>query len=321
MNELKKETIPKLSIILPCFNEEEVIESSISILHIYLKDLIRKEIVDKDSFLCFVDDGSKDKTLELLLKEKKTLSLIKIIKLSRNFGHQSALLAGLEYCKDKCDCSVTIDADLQDDHTVIGEMINKYYSGCEVVYGVRNKRDKDSFFKKRSALAFYKLMNKMGATTINNHADFRLLSRRAVSFLFEHREVNLFLRGIVPMIGLKTDVVYYERKERTAGETKYPLKKMISFAIDGVTSFSIQPLRFVTLLGIITIIISLFIGGYILISYLLGHVIAGWTSLIVSVWFLGGIQLLCIGIIGEYIGKIYKETKERPRFLIETKYE
>lgn len=308
---------PRLAIIIPCYNEQDIIEWTCSTLVKYMESLKMNSIIDNNSYLCFIDDGSSDKTLQILKKLNSNAENIKVIKLSKNFGHQSALLAGLNYAKKNCDCAVTIDADLQDDFTAIGDMLNYYNDGAEVVYGVRNIRTSDSFFKRITARGFYAIMSFLGAATVKDHADFRLLSKRAIKFLFKHKEVNLFLRGIVPEIGLKSNIVYYERSIRTAGETKYPLKKMISFAIDGITSFSVKPLRVVTLLGVIIILLSLFVAVYILISNILGSNIAGWTSIIISIWFLGGIQLLCLGIIGEYIGKIYKESKERPVFLIE----
>ena len=308
---------PKLAIVIPSYNEEEVIYSTATILTGFLNELKARNLIDDNSFLCFVDDGSRDKTVSILKDFKQKDTLLKIVKLSRNFGHQSALLAGLSYVKDCSDCCVTLDADLQDDFTVIEEMVKNFAGGAEVVYGVRNKRDKDTLFKRYSAELFYWLMNFLGASTLRNHADFRLLSSRAVDFLLDYTEVNMFLRGIVPLFGLKSEIVYYERKERTAGETKYPFRKMIAFAIEGITSFSVKPLRVVTFLGGIMILVTMVIGIYILISTLGGRVVQGWTSLIVSIWFLGGVQLFCLGILGEYIGKIYKEAKKRPRFLTE----
>ncbi len=308
---------PVLSIIVPCYNEEEIIEWSANTLSDFLNSLKKEALINIESYLCFVDDGSKDKTYETLNKLRIDNQYLRIIKLSRNFGHQAAILAGLKYAKKKCDCAITIDADLQDDHTTIKSMIGKFNSGAEIVYGIRNIRTSDSNFKRITARIFYKIMEFLGAKTIKDHADYRLLSQRAIKFLLKHKEVNIFIRGLVPEIGLKTDMVYYERSIRTAGETKYPLKKMFAFAIEGITSFSVKPLRLVTFLGIIIILLSLVVAIYILVSFLLGAIIVGWTSTIISIWFLGGVQLLSIGIIGEYIGKIYKESKERPIFLIE----
>ena len=308
---------PVLSIIVPCYNEEEIIEWSANTLSDFLNSLKKEALINNESYLCFVDDGSKDKTYETLNKLRIDNQYLRIIKLSRNFGHQAAILAGLKYAKKKCDCAITIDADLQDDHTTIKSMIEKFNTGSEIVYGIRNIRTSDSNFKRITARIFYKIMEFLGAKTIKDHADYRLLSQRAIKFLFKHKEVNIFIRGLVPEIGLKTDTVYYERSIRIAGETKYPFKKMLAFAIEGITSFSVKPLRLVTFLGIIIILLSLLVAIYILVSFLLGAIIVGWTSTIISIWFLGGVQLLSLGIIGEYIGKIYKESKERPIFLIE----
>ena len=314
------ENLPLLSIILPCYNEEEIIRDSFFKLDEFLTELISKKRINIESFICFVDDGSKDKTFDILQLLKTKSSRIHIVKLSKNFGHQAAILAGMEYSVKNSDCCVTIDADLQDDYSVIERMIELFTLGTEVIYGVRNIRTTDTFFKRVTAQIFYVLMSILGAETIKNHADFRLLSKRAVEYLFKFNEVNLFLRGIVPEIGLKSEKVYYERSVRIAGETKYPLKKMIAFAIEGITSFSIKPLRLVTLLGLIIILFTFIIAIYILISYWLGRIVQGWTSTIISIWFLGGVQLLSLGIIGEYVGKIYKESKKRPRYLIEGTY-
>lgn len=311
------ESPSRLAIVVPCYNEEEIIETTVQTISNYLTQLKKSKTIANSSFICFVDDGSKDSTLEKLVFLQNKYVGIHIVKLSKNFGHQAALLAGLEHCTEICDCAVTMDADLQDDIEAIEEMVLKYNSGSEVVYGVRNDRVTDSFFKKTTAKLFYNLMNLLGASTVKNHADFRLLSTRAILFLFEYKEVNLFLRGIITKIGLRSDFVYYKRNERSAGETKYPLKKMIGFAIDGITSFSVKPLRIVTSLGLLIILISLIVGIYILLSISSQSNVRGWASLIVSIWFIGGIQLFCIGILGEYIGKIYNESKNRPRYQIE----
>ncbi|MBN1183056.1 MAG: glycosyltransferase family 2 protein [Bacteroidales bacterium] len=310
--------IPLLAIAIPCYNEGMVIETTADLVSSLLNKYIEEHIVDINSFICFIDDGSKDETWEKIVKLNKLNSkLYKGIKLTRNFGHQAALLAGLHHLKDRCDCCISLDADLQDDINIIGEMIKKYTQGTDIVYGIRLSRDKDKLFKRFTARVFYKLMIKMGVELKFDHADYRLMSRLAMEYLYQYREVNLFLRGIVTQIGLKTDDVYYERKERIAGDTKYPLKKMISFAINGITSFSSIPLRFITIMGFIISIISIGIGCFIIISRLKGNVIQGWTSISLSIWFLGGLTLLSIGIIGEYIGKIYKEVKSRPVYLIE----
>lgn len=305
---------PILSIVVPCYNEKEIIADTILKLSDYLGKLKEQKQINDLSFLCFVDDGSKDNTLELLQAAQNTNKHVSVVKLSKNFGHQAALLAGMEFCVSKCDYSVSIDADLQDDIETIGLMLEKVNLGAEIVFGVRNNRDTDSLFKKATAHFFYNIMHVLGASTLKNHADFRLLSQRAITYLFKYQEVNLFLRGIVPEIGLQTDVVYYKRKKREAGETKYPLRKMIAFAVEGITSFSVKPLRFVTLLGLSIIVISIFVGIYIFLSISSESVVRGWASQIISIWFLGGIQLFSIGILGEYIGKIYKETKGRPRY-------
>lgn len=309
----------KLAIVVPCYNEEEVIPETFSVLVGVIVDLIQKDKISDGSFVLFVDDGSKDKTWELIEKEHGNNQYVYGLKLARNGGHQNALLAGLEYAKDLADITVSIDADLQDDVAVIEEMIDKYHEGCEVVYGVRDNRESDSVFKRHSAQMFYKLMKKMGVESVYNHADYRLMSKKAVDELGHYQEQNLFLRGIIPLIGYKTDCVYYSRGQRKAGESKYPLKKMISFAWDGITSFSVRPITLISILGGI---IAFFCGLsilYILIGKLFyGHLIEGWTSMMISIWFLGGVQLMSIGVIGEYIGKTYMESKRRPRYNIET---
>ncbi len=308
----------RLAIVVPCYNEEEVLEICSGALREVLSDLQGKGKISKDSFVLFVNDGSKDKTWELIEKEhEKYPDEIKGVKLAGNVGHQFALTAGLITAKDMCDISVSIDADLQDDVAVIEEMIDKYHEGKDIVYGVRKKRTTDTFFKRVTAEGFYKFMSFMGVKTVYNHADFRLMSKRALEQFAEYKETNLFLRGLVPLIGYETDCVYYDRKERVAGESKYPLKKMLALAFNGISSFSVKPITFITTLGLIIIIMSVLAAVYALISYFTGHVTEGWTSLILSIWFLGGVQLLCIGLIGQYIGKIYIEVKNRPRYNIE----
>lgn len=311
---------PTLSLVIPAYNEEEVVDTTIKVLNNKLNSLIEKGIISKDSFLCFVDDGSKDSTF-IKLKQtavSKTMNL-KVIKLSKNYGHQNALLAGLNFVTDKCDCCISIDCDLQDDINVFYEFIQKYKEGNEIIYGVRNKRDTDSIFKRKSAIAFYDLMLLMGVKIIHNHADYRLLSNRAIKALLEFKEVNLFLRGIVPMIGFKSTEVKYDRLERSAGISKYPLRKMLSFAWNGITSFSIMPLRIVSVMGFVFFVLSILLGVYVVCVKLFGNgfVISGWASTLIIISFFSGIQLLSLGIIGEYIGKIYAESKNRPRFFIE----
>jgi len=306
-----------LYIVIPCYNEEEVIETTAYEVSLKLNTLIEKNLISKKSKITFINDGSKDETYNKILKLQKDNPRISAIKLSKNFGHQNALLSGLDIVSQYADMVISVDADLQDDLDAIDKMIDKYYEGNEIVYGVRNSRKKDSFFKRNTAKLFYKLMKSMGADIIDNHADFRLMSKNVINHLKNFTEVNLFLRGIIPLIGFKSCNVYYERKKRTAGVTKYPLKKMISFAIDGITSFSIKPLKLVTSLGLLIFIISIFTMLYILYEKFFLYTEIGWSSLICSIWLLGGIQLLCLGIVGEYIGKIYSEVKHRPKYIIE----
>jgi polyisoprenyl-phosphate glycosyltransferase len=308
---------PVLTIVVPCYNEEEVLPETFSQLHQLLKQLIEEELVSNRSKILFVDDGSKDRTWEMIYKEGLRNERIRGLKLSRNVGHQNALLAGMIAAKDTSDCVVSIDADLQDDIQVIREFIVKFSQGNEIVYGVRNRRDTDSFFKRSTAQGFYRFMQKMGVNLVYNHADFRLMSKRAVTELEGFTEVNLFLRGIVPLLGFQTDVVYYDRKERQAGISKYPLKKMLAFAFDGITSFSVSPIRFVLFIGLASFFMSLLFGCYFLIIKFFGHTQTGWTSLITSIWLIGGLQLIAIGLIGEYVGKIYKEAKHRPKFIVD----
>ncbi|CAH0344080.1 glycosyltransferase family 2 protein [Bacillus sp. CECT 9360] len=308
---------PILTIVVPCFNEEDVLPDTISQLHNLLENMAVRQLVSDKSKILFVDDGSKDRTWQIILKESLKNEWVTGLKLSRNAGHQNALLAGLFTAKNMSDCVVSIDADLQDDIAVIGEFVEKYREGFDVVYGVRRKRDSDSFFKRSTAEGFYKFMNKLGVDLIYNHADFRLMSKRALQQLERFEEVNLFLRGIVPLIGLRSAKVHYDRKERMAGETKYPLKKMLAFAFDGITSFSVTPIRFVLFVGIFSFVISFLFGCYFFILKFSGNTATGWTSLITSIWLIGGLQLIAIGLIGEYIGKIYKESKRRPKYIID----
>ena len=306
-----------LSIIVPCYNEEEMLPITFESLRNKLAELIEKGKISPDSFLLFIDDGSKDKTWELIENENKIHKEVRGLKLAGNVGHQFALTAGLIFAKDICDISISIDADLQDDIDVFEEMVDKYHEGSDIVYGVRNKRKTDSIFKRVTAQTFYRVMNFFGAKTIYNHADFRLMSKRALEQFSKYSEENLYLRGIVPLIGYKTECVYYDRKVRVAGKSKYPLRKMLALAIEGITSFSVKPIRYIVLLGFLSVFLSIAAFVYALVSYFLKTVEPGWTSLIVSIWFLGGVQLISIGLIGEYIGKIYMEVKRRPRYNIE----
>lgn len=307
----------KLFVVLPCYNEEEVLgETSKRLLELYGK-MISEGTVSPDSKIVFVDDGSRDRTWEIISGLCEQNDTYRGVKLAHNAGHQNALLGGLMTVKDECDCAVSIDADLQDDINVIPEMVKKFDNGCDVVYGVRSERKTDSFFKRTTAQGFYKFMAIMGVDVVYNHADYRLMSRRALNDLENFKEVNLFLRGLVPLIGYKSDSVYYERAERFAGESKYPLKKMLSFAFDGITSFSVKPIKVLWSMGLIVCIAAVIAAIYTLVSKFFGYTSDGWASLMCSIWFLGGVQLVSIGIIGEYIGKIYKESKGRPRYIIE----
>lgn len=306
-----------LYLVIPCYNEEEVLPETSKRLTAKLGAMIEMGFISQDSKIVFVNDGSKDHTWQLIRQYHEENPMIQGINLSRNKGHQSALLAGLMTVKEYCDMAISMDADLQDDVDAIDQFVEKYYEGCEVVYGVRSERKTDSFFKRASAQSFYKLMLHMGVEIVYNHADYRLMSRRALDEMEGFKEVNLFLRGIVPLIGFQSGVVTYERHERFAGESKYPLKKMLNFAFDGITSFSVKPIRMVTTLGIIIFAISILMLIYFLITWCIGWTVPGWTSIVVSVWAIGGLQLLAIGIIGEYIGKIYMETKARPKFIVQ----
>lgn len=280
--------------------------------------MIDKGKINKESHIVFVDDGSKDNTWALIENASISSHLVKGVKLSRNKGHQTALIAGLSSCTTS-DITVSIDADLQDDTSVIEKMVDSYHSGHDIVYGVRNDRTSDSLFKKITAETFYKVMTKLGVTQVENHADFRLLSKRALEAVLQYREQNLYIRGLIPLIGYPCDKVYYSRKERAAGESKYPLRKMLSLALEGITSFSVTPLRIVTTLGFLISILSSIGVLYTLLQYFIGHTVSGWASIILTILFIGGVQMLCLGVIGEYIGKIYMESKKRPKFFIEKK--
>ena len=307
----------KISVIVPCYNEQEVILTTIKQIDQLLTSLIKKEKIANDSYVIYVNDGSNDDTWNIIENNYKVYQHLQGLNLAGNVGHQNALLAGMHHVSDKCDMAISIDADLQDDINVIEQMIDKYYQGCNIVYGVRDDRSSDTVFKRFTAQTFYKLMQFLGVKSIYNHADFRLMDKRALKFLKEYPERNLFLRGMVTLLGLNSDCVYYSRKEREAGESKYPLKKMLSFAFDGITSFSIKPITMILLLGIILMFFSIIAIIYTLFSYINGHSVAGWASLMISIWFLSGVQLFGIGLVGEYIGKVYLETKRRPRYHIE----
>ena len=308
----------RLAIVVPCYNEEEMLPLTTKELTGVLSDLITKQKIASDSYILYVDDGSKDSTWELIRKfheeEKKVFGL----KLAGNVGHQNALTAGMLNAMEHADIMISIDADLQDDTAVMEEMVDKFHEGKDIVYGVRNDRKKDSFFKRTTAQMFYKVMAAFGVKTVYNHADYRLMSKRALQEFSKYQEINLYLRGVMPLIGYETDCVYYERKERVAGESKYPLKKMLALAWNGITSFSVKPIDFITALGGFLIFLCVIAAVYAIVSYCNGHTVPGWTSLILSIWFLGGMQLVAIGMIGQYIGKIYIEVKHRPRYNVET---
>lgn len=308
----------KLAVVVPCYNEEEMLKITSEALRGVLDDLVKKDKIDPDSFILFVNDGSRDRTWELIEEEHAAHpTQVLGVKLAGNVGHQFALTAGLITAMEMSDVTISIDADLQDDIAVIEEMIDKFHAGNDIVYGVRKERKTDTFFKRTTAQAFYKLMKLMGVKTIYNHADFRLMSKRAVEEFSRYRETNLFLRGMMPLIGYQTDSVYYDRKERMAGESKYPLKKMLALAFNGISSFSVKPISLILGLGLFIVFVSIAAAIYALISYFTDRVVPGWTSLILSIWFLGGLQLLAIGMVGQYIGKIYMEVKQRPRYNIE----
>lgn len=306
-----------LTIVVPCFNEEEVLPETVKELRKILSNLVNINKVDEKSKILFVNDGSVDRTWDLISKYTNEYVNVTGIKFSRNYGHQNALLAGMSTAVSYSDMIITIDADLQDDVQAIPKMVDKYLEGYDVVYGVRNSRETDTFFKRRTALAFYSLMGKLGVKLVPDSADYRLLSKRATEGLLRFKERNLFLRGMVPLVGYKSTKVFYARKERFAGKSKYPLKKMIHFALNGITSFSITPIHLILYVGLITVLVSIVCMIYSLVQRGTGHVVTGWTSLMLSIWFLGGVQLISISVIGEYIGKIFSEVKHRPRFTIE----
>lgn len=306
-----------LYMVVPCYNEEEVLDETTRRLVPKLNSLIEQGKISRKSRILYVNDGSADQTWMVVSRLHEEYDMVSGLDLSRNRGHQNAVLAGLMYARDYCDAAISMDADLQDDIDAIDEMVDQFLGGKDVVYGVRSSRKKDSFFKRFTAESFYKLMTWMGVEIVFNHADYRLMSRRVLVQLEHYKEVNLFLRGIIPLIGYPSGQVYYERKERFAGKSKYPLKKMLSFALDGITSFSVKPIRFIMAMGMFIFLISIIILVYSVVRYLMGQTVLGWSSLMVSIWALGGLQLLAIGLIGEYIGKMYLETKGRPRFAVQ----
>lgn len=306
-----------LYIVVPCYNEEAVLHETSKRLKEKMTALINDKKISDKSRVLFVDDGSKDKTWGIIEELHSNDDLFSGLKLSRNKGHQNALLAGLMTAKDLADISISMDADLQDDINVVDQFVDKYHDGCDIVYGVRSSRKTDTVFKRGTAGMFYKFMRLLGVDIIDNHADYRLISRRALEALSQFKEVNLFLRGIVKQIGFKSDIVYYERSERFAGESKYPLKKMLAFAFDGITSFSVKPIRLVTVVGFLVFLVSVAMIIYAIVQNCLGNTEAGWSSLMCSIWFLSGLQIMALGIVGEYIGKIYTEVKARPKYIID----
>lgn len=309
---------PTVYFVIPCYNEEAVLPETCRRLTEKLESMKQRSLIGGESRILLVDDGSKDKTWELISEYNRENPWVEGVKLAHNRGHQNALLCGLMTAMPRCDAAVSMDADLQDDIDALDQFVTKYREGCDVVYGVRNKRDTDTWFKRTTAEGFYTLMKLLGVDVVFNHADYRLMSKRALEALSEYKEVNLFLRGIVPLIGYRSDYVYYDRHERFAGESKYPLKKMLSFALDGITSFSVKPLKLISNLGILISVLSIFGLLYALISYFAGWAVSGWTAIVCSIWLLGGLQMLCLGVVGGYIGKIYSEVKARPRFRVET---
>lgn len=308
----------KLYIVIPCYNEEEVLPETVKRLTLKLDQMVKDNLISDKSRMLLVNDGSSDNTWNMICEFFEKNKYVTGITLSRNRGHQNALMAGLMFAKEYADIVVSMDADLQDDINVLDSFITEYNTGSDIVYGVRSSRKKDSFFKKHTALLFYKVMRAMGVELVYNHADYRLMSKRALDVLEEFHEVNLFLRGIIPLIGFKSSVVTYDREQRFAGKSKYPLKKMVFFAIDGVTSCSIKPIRLITTFGFLISGMSVFLLLWVILGSLLnGNTVAGWPTLMVLISFFGGAQILCIGVVGEYVGKIYNETKHRPRYVIE----
>ena len=303
--------------VIPCYNEEAVLPETTRRMTDKLNAMRAAGLIGEKSRILYVDDGSKDRTWELVSQFNRENPWVEGVKLSHNRGHQHALLCGLMSAMPRCDAAISMDADLQDDIDALDQFVKKFQEGCDVVYGVRNKRDTDTWFKRTTAEGFYKVMQLLGVDVVFNHADYRLMSKRALEALSEYKEVNLFLRGIVPLIGYRSDYVYYDRHERFAGESKYPLKKMLSFALDGITSFSVKPLKLISNLGILISVLSILVLLYALISYFAGWAVTGWTAIVCSIWLLGGLQMLCLGVVGGYIGKIYSEVKARPRYRVE----
>lgn len=312
--------MPVVYLVIPCYNEEKVLPETVKRLTEKLKSMANAGLADKGSRMLLVDDGSRDATWSMISQYSKENELVGGIKLAHNRGHQNALLAGLMTARKFANCAISLDADLQDDVDVLDEFVKKFNEGCDVVYGVRNKRDTDTFFKRTTALGFYKFMEVLGVDVVYNHADYRLMSRRALDALSEYREVNLFLRGLVPLIGFRSDTVFYDRHERFAGESKYPLKKMLAFAVDGITSFSVKPLKLIFNLGVVTMFVSVVGVIWSLITHFT-CASAAWIPAVWSLWLLGGMILLCMGVVGTYVGKIYSEVKARPRYLIEEQAE
>ncbi len=310
-------TAPKLFIVVPCYNEQEALPITAKRLTELTDDMISREIIAPQSRIVLVDDGSRDDTWKVISGLHEANARFEGVKLAHNAGHMNALWAGMTLAAERCDCVITIDADLQDDVNAMYGFLEEYRNGADVVYGVRSSREKDTFFKRTTAQGFYRMMKGMGVDLVYNHADYRLLSKRALEALLSFGEVNMFLRGMVPMLGFKTAKVYFERGERVAGESKYPLKKMIAFAAEGVTSLSNKPIRWVLGLGALCMLLGVAMAVYVIVSLVQGHTVAGWASLMMSIWLLGGLQLMALGVIGEYIGKIYMETKRRPKFILE----
>lgn len=306
----------RLAIVMPCYNEQEVLPHTLEVMLGQLERLVSRGLISDDSYIFIVDDGSKDRTWQIVRETHAQDPRVKGATLAHNRGQQPALMAGLEAVMDRCDACVTMDADLQDDPAALEKMIAEYNAGCEIVFGVRSNRDKDTAFKRGTAGMFYKFQQKMGIDVIPNHADYRLMSNRALHLLAEYGERSMYLRGVVPQLGLRTAIVKYARPERAIGESKYPLSKMIALAIDGVTSFTAKPMTFIFIIGLLLLLIDIVVAVWVMVSYFTGSVVSGWTSLILSVWFLGSLILMSIGILGEYIGKIYVEVKRRPRFAI-----
>ena len=308
---------PVLFIVIPCYNEQEALPITAKRLTALTDDMIAREIIDPASRIVLVNDGSRDDTWKVITGLHAADPRFEGVKLAHNVGHMNALWAGMTLSAERCDCVITIDADLQDDVNAMYGFLEEYQKGADVVYGVRSSRRTDTVFKRTTAQGFYKLMGKLGVNMVYNHADYRLLSRRALQALLSFGEVNMFLRGMVPMLGFNTAKVYYERGERVAGESKYPLKKMIAFAMEGITSLSNKPIRYVLLLGALCALLGLVMAVYVIVSLARGKTVAGWASLMMSIWLLGGLQLMALGLIGEYVGKIYMETKRRPKFILE----